>query len=191
MIGTAAELEVDGHVRGDRRRVGQGRDELRLRVDDREELLDVAEVAQGLDAAGRRARADRHEPLRRGSHLADARRVCRGRDRALDEREVVRSGGVRAAGLEEVRQLHLAGQREQLVFAVEQRELATVARRELPHRERRLPREARSLIGPEPRAAAGAGPRRAPDPHGIRRRRRADSVRNARWRTACCAPPTI
>ena len=75
----------------------------------------------------------------------DARRTsrirsvsCVGGDRALDEREVVRALRRGAGRLEEVGDLDLAGQREQLVLAVEQRELAAVARGELPHGERRL-----------------------------------------------------
>ncbi len=43
-----------------------------------------------------------------------------------------------ARRLEEVRDLDLAGEREQLVLAVEQRELAAVAGGELPDGERRL-----------------------------------------------------
>ena len=63
--------------------------------------------------------------------------VLGGRDRALDEREVVRPFDDAARRLEEVGDLDLAGEREQLVLAVEERELATVAGRELPHRELR------------------------------------------------------
>ena len=43
-----------------------------------------------------------------------------------------------ARRLEEVRDLDLVREREKLVFAVEQRQLAAVARRELPDRELRL-----------------------------------------------------
>ncbi len=55
----AAQLEVDEHVRGDRRRRVQRRDVLRLGVDAAGELLDVGPVAQCLDAARGRAGADR------------------------------------------------------------------------------------------------------------------------------------
>ena len=54
----AAQLEVDRHVGGDRRRGGQRVDVLRAGVDGATELVDVAEVAQRLDAAGGRAGAD-------------------------------------------------------------------------------------------------------------------------------------
>ncbi len=63
---------------------------------------------------------------------------CCGRDRAFDEREVVGALDRPARRLEEVRDLDLAGEREQLVLAVEQRQLAAVARGELPDRELRL-----------------------------------------------------
>ena len=60
----AAQLEVDRHVRGDRRRGRERRDVLGPRVDDRDELVDVGEVAQRLDAARGRAGADRDQRAR-------------------------------------------------------------------------------------------------------------------------------
>ena len=65
-------------------------------------------------------------------------RIVRRGDRPLDERDVVRTCDCRARRLEEIGDLDLAGDREQLVFEVEQAELAAVARRELPDRESRL-----------------------------------------------------
>ncbi len=128
----AVQLEVDRHVGRDRRRGCKRRDVLRRRVDDPQEIADVGEVAQRLDAAGRGAGADRDQVLRRAPHLPDPLGVVRRRDRALDERQVVGAFDRCARCFEEVRDLDLAGKRKELVLAVEQRELAAVARGELP-----------------------------------------------------------
>ena len=133
--GAAPQLEVDGHVRGDRGAVGERGDELGLGVDDREVLLDVGEVAQRLDAAGRRAGADGHQVPGDRPHLPDALDVVRRRHRALDEGQVEGPRPSRPARLEEVGDLDGAGHRQQLVLAVEQGELAAVARGELPDRQ--------------------------------------------------------
>ena len=60
-----------------------------------------------------------------------------GGDRALHQRHVVGSADDRAGGFEEGGDLHLLGDREQFVLAVQQRQLAAVAGGELPHRQRR------------------------------------------------------
>ena len=133
----AAQLEVDGDVRGDRRRGRERGDELRRGVDEARELLDVGEVPQRLDAARSRAGTDRDERLRDAAHLLDPLRVVRRRDRALDDGEVVRPFDLGARRLEEGGDLHLAGDRQQLVLAVEQRQLAAVAGGELPDGELR------------------------------------------------------
>ena len=72
------------------------------------------------------------------AHLLDPLGVVRGRDRALDEREVVRPLDDAARRLAEVGELDRARDREQLVLEVEQRELAAVAGGELPDGELRL-----------------------------------------------------
>ena len=87
----AAQLEVDLHVVGDRRRGLERGDELGARVDERDPLLHVGEVAQRLDPARRRAGADRDQQPRLLADLVDPLGVVRGRDRALDERDVVRA----------------------------------------------------------------------------------------------------
>ena len=133
----AAQLEVDLHVRGDRGRARQGRDVLRVGVDDRAELGDVGEVAQRLDAAGGGAGADRDHPARHLADLLDPLELVGGGDRALDQRHVVRALHHRPGGLGEVGDLDRAGEWDQLVLAVEQGQLAAVARRELPDRELR------------------------------------------------------
>ena len=134
----AVQFVVDLDVRRDRRRRRERRDVARSRVDGRDEVVDVGEILQRLDPAGGGAGADRDEPLREGAHLLDPLRVVRVRHRALDERKVVRPLDAGDAGLEEVGDVDLAGEREQLVLAVEQRELAAVAGGELPDGEGRL-----------------------------------------------------
>ena len=61
--------------------------------------------------------------------------VLRCGHRALDQRHVVRALDDRSGGLREVGDLDLAGQREQLVLAVQQGQLAAVAGGELPDRQ--------------------------------------------------------
>src|ERR1019366_7880583 len=142
--GTAAKLELDRHVLGDRSRRREGVDVLGLRVDDGTELRDVSEVAESLDPTGGGARADGHEHLRDAAHLADALGVCGGRDRSFDDRQIVGAFEPLARGLDEVRDADGPCKRQQLVLAVEERELATVARRELPYSELRLAAHVRS-----------------------------------------------
>ena len=149
----AAQLEVDSHVLRDRRRGLERADVLGRRVDRGGELAHVLEVAQRLDAAGRRARPDRHEEARLLAHLLDALGVVRRGDRALDEGEVVGALLHLARGLEEVRDLDLADDGEELVLAVEERELAAVAGGELEDGETRP----RHLTPPACRRTAGSG----------------------------------
>ena len=68
--GTAAQLEVDGYMGGDRCGGREGVDVVGAGVDHCQELLDVGVVAQRLDAAGGGAGAD-------GDQMAD-RRGCAG-----------------------------------------------------------------------------------------------------------------
>ena len=105
-------------------------------------------------------------------------------DRALDQREVVRTLDRATGGLEEVGHLDLIGQRDQLALEVEQGQLATVTGGELPVRQlgplgrhsSRTPRRLRirptGKTGPSCRRTGG----------------RAGSARSGRSRTSCCAP---
>ena len=95
--------------------------------------LHVLEVAKRLDATGGGARADRHEELRLLAHLLDALGVVRRGDRAFDQGDVVRALDDGARGLGEIGDLDRAGHGQQFVLAVEQAQLAAVARRELPN----------------------------------------------------------
>src|SRR5204863_376758 len=84
--------------------------------------LDDGEVAQRLDAACGRARADRDQLRRCAPDLVNALDVLRGRHRALDYRQVVGTVDGRRRGFEEVRDLDAVGERQQLVLAVEDRQ---------------------------------------------------------------------
>ena len=137
--GAAAKLEVDVHVVGDRRARGERVDEPGRCVDRRQKVVDAAPVAQGLDAAGRRAGAEGDEDAALGTDLVDTLDILGGGDRALDEAEVVRPGHRAGAGLEEVVDLHVLGQFEEPVRGVEQLQLAAVARGELEDRDPRFP----------------------------------------------------
>jgi hypothetical protein len=104
-------------------------------VDDGGELVDRGEVAQGLDAAGGGAGADRHQVPGDPTDLLDPLGIVRRRHRALDERDVVGTIDDRRGGFQEVGDLDGARHLEQLVLAVEQGELAAVTGGELPDRE--------------------------------------------------------
>src|SRR5450759_1198194 len=103
-----------------------------MRVDDVRVLLHAREVLERLDAAGGGAGADRDQELRLLAHLLDPFDLLGRRDRALDERYVVGAGDLGASGLHEVGDLNTAEQREQLVLAVQERELTAIAGRKLP-----------------------------------------------------------
>jgi hypothetical protein len=111
------------------------------------------EVPQRLDAAGGRARPDRDEQRDCARISLDALGVVLGGDRPLDERHVVGSRDHRRGRLREVRDPTRSGDGQQLVLAVEQAELAAVARRELPDRERRRLATVDAL-GPDDRRGA-------------------------------------
>src|SRR5436190_1425480 len=85
----ALQLEVDLHVIGRGRGALQRRNVIGARVDGGDEVVDVGEVAQRLDAACGRARADRDQLRRCAPDLVNALDVLRGRHRALDYRQVV------------------------------------------------------------------------------------------------------
>ena len=144
---TAAKFVVDAHVRRRRGGGGQGLDVVGPRVDHGRELGDIGEVAQRLDAAGGGAGPDRDQHTGLLADLADPALVGRGGDRALYQGHVIGAADDGAGGLGEGGDPHLLGQGQQLVLAVEQRELAAVAGGELPDRQaRRTPASLRSRL---------------------------------------------
>ena len=135
----AVELEVDHHVVADRRRRLERRDVLRA-------LRRRADVNSRTSAKLRSAwmpPAVAQAPIvTRRFDCARTSRIRSASSRVVTEPSTSdRSYGPvadRARRLEEVRDLDLPGDREQLVLAVEQAQLAAVARGELPDRELRL-----------------------------------------------------
>ena len=99
-----------------------------MRIHDGGELAHVGEVPECLDPAGRGARSDGHHMAAEATNLANALDVVGRGDRTLDDREVVRPGEHSARSLEEIGDLNLPGHGQQLVLAVQQGELAPVAR---------------------------------------------------------------
>ena len=87
----AAQLEIHRHMIGDRRRRRQRLDVVGPRIDDRGIFLHIGEVAQRLDAARRRAGADRDQRAGARADVLDAFRVVGRGDGAFDQREVVAS----------------------------------------------------------------------------------------------------
>ena len=93
---------------------------------------------QRLNPASRGACTDGHERLRHAADLTDSLGVVRRRNRALDERQIVRAANPCARRLQKLRDLDRARHGEQFVFAVQETQLAAVAGSELPDRERGL-----------------------------------------------------
>ena len=181
----AVELEVDVHVVGDRRRGRERRDVLRARR--RRAAMKSSTSAKLRSAWMPPAVAQAPIVTRRRdsvAHAPDALGVLGGGDRALHEREVVGPVVHPAARLEEVGDLHRAGEREQLVLEVEQAELAAVAGGELPDRELRPPRS--QLRAPRASAPTRAYGNTGPVP-ADELAARACSARSGRSRTSCCA----
>ncbi len=137
---TAAQFEIDRHVAGNRSRGAERLDILRAGIDRGGEGAHIGEIAQSLDTAGRRAGTDRDELFRGAPDGLDALPIMRCRDRAFDQRQVVGTADLAAPCLGEVRDFDSVGQGQQFVLAIEDRQLAAVARREFPHCELRPPR---------------------------------------------------
>ena len=96
------------------------------------EIVDVGEVLERPDATRCRTGADGDEEFRLLAHHLDALSVVRSSDRALDQRQIVGSLDERARRLGKVGDLDRGAERQQLVLAIEQRELAAVTGGELP-----------------------------------------------------------
>ena len=82
---TAAQLEIDGHVVCDGRGLVERADVFRVGIDHRGKLLDIFEIPQGLDAAGRGAGPDGHEEAGGAPDLVDALGIVGRGDRTLYE----------------------------------------------------------------------------------------------------------
>jgi len=135
---TAAKLEIDLDMVGDRSRCLQRVNERGVRIDDRDEFVDVCEVLECLNTSCCCTRPDAHECRGFTADLLDPFGIVGCRHGAFDEGEVVGSCDLASRGLREVGDVDGADDVEQFVLAIEQRELATVTRCELPDGELRL-----------------------------------------------------
>lgn len=179
----AAQLEVDIDVVGDRGGGGECVDVVGAGVDGASVLVDIGEVVQRLDAAGGRAGPDRHQAAGGVADRTDPFGIAGCGDRAFDEREIVGPRAHGAGGFQEVRDLHLPGEGQEFVLAVEEGQLAAVAGGELEHREGGDPGH---LTTPLCRAGVQHTASRPPDRPGRAARGRAGSARSYRSRSACC-----
>src|SRR6266568_6774643 len=163
---------------------------LRRRVDNRDELFDILEVAQGLDTASRSARADGNEVLRSASYDMNALGIVWRGDGTLNKREIVWPIDHGARGLEEVGDLDFTGHRQQLVFAVQQAQLAPIAGREFPDRQFGflLTTFTAHIISPLSPAGAAPGCTGRPGRPCRQSAARTGSARTGQRRTSCCAP---
>ena len=105
----------------------------------------IGEIPQGLDSARRRAGADRHQVFRVAANLPDALGIVGCRDRALDQGHVVRARLDPAGRFEKIRNLHSAGELQQLVLEAQDRQLTSVAGGEFVDGQRRLGRTLEAL----------------------------------------------
>src|SRR5271170_5739991 len=131
----SAQLEINAHMVANRGRSVKRRDVLWARVDGGNELRDVLEIAQRLNSAGGRAGADRNKRPGLASDLQYAPGVLGCGDRAFHQRYIVGPFDRGAGSLDEPGDLDTFGKGQELVFAIEQTKLASVARGKLPHRE--------------------------------------------------------
>ena len=104
-----------------------------VRIDGSGEFADIGEVPQGLDAARGGAGANRHQMPRETTHAQDAFGIGGRRNRAFDQREIVRSAHHPPRRFREIGDVELLGDGEQFVLAIEQAQLAAVAGSEFPH----------------------------------------------------------
>ena len=134
----AAQLEVDEHVGRDRRGRFQRADKLRAGVDIAGELVDVGPVAQGLNSARGRTGANGDQVFAVPAHALDALLFVGRGDAPFDQADVVRRRQLAAAGFEKIGDLDGPHQVQQLVFQVEELQLAAVTTGELENRQFRL-----------------------------------------------------
>ena len=132
----------------DRRRSGERLQVLRVRIGGSRELPDIGEIAQGLDAARGGTGANRYEMPREATHAKDALGIGGRRDRAFDQREIVRSSHHPPRRLGEISDVECPGDAKELVLAVKKAQLAAVARGEFPHCQARAD-TARHVRSPE------------------------------------------
>ena len=105
---------------GNRGRELKRTDELRRRVYDADEFVDVLPVTQGLNASGRGASSDGDQRLALPAYFLDALSILMGSDRSFDEPNVVRPLQHRAGSFGEVSDVQRCNDSQKFVFGIEQ-----------------------------------------------------------------------
>src|SRR5581483_5593509 len=185
----AAQLEIHEDVVGNGRRFVQRFDVTRCGVHNRNEFFDVLEVAEGLNASGGGARANRHQKLRGTPYLVYSFGVMGCGDGAFNQRYIIWPFDHRPRRFREVRDLDSVRNCQEFVLAVEQAELAAVARGELPdcYLGFTFLCHLRFPILPASRGCACTGTQG----HPCRRTpARTGSARTGRWHISCYVPWT-
>ena len=85
----ALQFEIDRNVGRNRRRCRERADVFGRGINGGDELAHIGEIAQGLDAAVRGARADGNQALRLPPYLANAPGIVLGSDRSLDQGQII------------------------------------------------------------------------------------------------------
>src|SRR5208337_2543291 len=185
--GAAAQLKIDEDVVVDRGGFAERCNVFRLGVHHRNEIGDVLEIPQGLDAAGGGARADGDQELGRAANRVNALFVVRRSDGAFHKRNIVRAFDDGAGSFGEIGDFDGADNGKEFVLAVQQAQLATVAGSELPNGNFGFARGShlRPPTCQKLRQSGQSGKRVNPC---RRSRGRIGSGRNSPARTSCSAP---
>ena len=130
---TAAELKVDQHVVGDRRRCRQCTDKLRLGVNAADKVGSVTPVLQCLNTTGRGTGANGDQVLRISTNRLDPLAVLGGRDRTFDQGDVVGARFHVTGRFQEMNDVDPIRDRQKFVFARQQLQLTTVTRGKLEY----------------------------------------------------------
>ena len=123
----APQLKIDRHVVGDGSAGGERADIARGSVDRRHKLLDVAPVAQRLNAPGGGTGPERDEIPAVAANLLDALGILGRGDRALNQRDVIGPLHHLRPRLKEVVDVDPPGNLQELALRIEQLQLAAVA----------------------------------------------------------------
>jgi hypothetical protein len=134
----SSQFEVDRYMVSDRSRCGQGLDVLGMRVNSSQKILVIGEIAEGLDPSRSRACPDGYQVPARCAQLLQPFDIVLCRNGSLDQCDVVRTGFEVAGCFRKMRDMDRVSDGQQLVFGVQQRQLATIAGCELDYRDPRF-----------------------------------------------------
>src|SRR5579884_3199878 len=102
-------------------------------IDDPDEFFDISVVAQRLNPTRSRAGTDCHKVFRRTPYQSDSLYIVRGSDRSLNKGYIIWPLYDCARSLRKVRDVDFTCYGQNLVFAIQKRQLAAVTGSELPH----------------------------------------------------------